>query len=228
MERRHTDRSYEEQLATLRQSLLLMAGQVEEMIASSTRALVERDPVLARQTIALDRKVNRAEVEIDELCVLLLVKRQPMASDLRFITQTFKMVTDLERIGDLAVNISERAQDLAALPPLEPNVDIPRMAELVQKMVRDAIGAFIDHDVGKADAVIACDDEVDLLYTKVFRDVYALMRDNPETMERGIHVQSVAKWLERMADHVTNIAEHVVFMVKGQDIRHTGKLGEAT
>ncbi|MEZ4270828.1 MAG: phosphate signaling complex protein PhoU [Myxococcota bacterium] len=224
MNRSHTDREYESQLRDLRDRLLFMAGRVEQMIGHATRALIERDCDLARKTIDLDRKVNLAEVETDELCLVILATRQPMASDLRFITLALKMVTDLERIGDLAVNICERAIDLAAVPQFKPWEDVPRMADIVQSMVRDAIDAFIAGDISKAEAVIRRDNEVDELYIRVFRDILAIMLRDASTVERGIHVQSIAKWLERMADHSTNLAEQVIFMVKGQDVRHPGKL----
>jgi phosphate transport system protein len=217
------DAGYEARLRELRERLLVMAGRVEQMIADAVRALVERDAELARETIEVDQKVNRAEMETDELCLHLLASLKPVGSDLRFITLSLKMVTDLERIGDLAVNICERAIDLSLLPPLRPYQDIPEMATTVQSMVRDAIDAFVESDVEKAQAVIERDDVVDALYTRAFRDVLGLMLRDGGTVERGIHVQSVAKWLERMADHATNLAEQVVFMVKGQDIRHTGK-----
>ena len=219
---RHTDREYEDELRSLRKSLLLMAGRVEQMIAQSVQALLERDPDLARQTIEEDWKVNLAEVETDELCLLILAKRQPMASDLRFITLALKMVTDLERIGDLAVNISERAIDLAGEPSTVLHEGISQMAQIAQDMVSQSIDAFVNADAEKASAVIARDNEVDELYHRVFRDLLDQMLKNPAILQQGIHVQSVAKWLERMGDHATNLAELVVFMIKGKDIRHMG------
>lgn len=224
--RTHTDRRYAAQLKELRENLLLMAGRVEQMIEQAMHALVERDAELAKKTIAADTEVNRSELATDELCLVILAQRQPMASDLRFITLSLKMVTDLERIGDLAVNIAERAIDLAAMPPMPgPYIEIPRMAAISQAMVREAIDAFVNEDMARAEAVIARDDEVDELYTKVFRDLMKMMHDDPALLERGIHVQSVAKWLERVADHATNLAEQVIFMVRGKDVRHIGKRG---
>lgn len=220
MNKTHTDREYENQLATLRERLLLMAGRVEEMIGLSVRAIVERDVEIARRVIEMDLKVNRAELETDELCLVILAKRQPMASDLRFITLCLKMVTDLERIGDLAVNISERAIDLAAAPAFKPWEDVPRMGEVARSMIHDAIDAFVERDAEKAQAVIGRDKEVDELYTRVFVEILEIMMSDSELVERGIHVQSVAKWLERIADHGTNLAEQVIFMVKGKDVRH--------
>ena len=224
MRKLHTDSEYESQLKKLREGLLTMAGRVEEMIADSVRALVERDLDLARRTIEADHRVNRAEVETDELCLVILAKRQPVASDLRFVTLTLKMVTDLERIGDLAVNICERAIDLGELPPLKPWVDVPRMASIAQSMVRDAIDAFVEGDAARAQSVIDRDDELDELYIRVFRELLSAMLRDSSKVERGIHAQSIAKWLERMGDHATNLAEQVVFMIKGKDIRHMGRL----
>ncbi len=224
MTRAHTDREYDNQLRQVRDKLLLMAGHVEAMIANSVRALVDRDVALARRTIEHDHKVNQFEVETDELCLVILAKRQPMASDLRFITLALKMVTDLERIGDLAVNISERAFDLAGEPALGSFDDLSSMADLVQSMVRDAIDAFVHGDDDKAQRVIDRDVQVDDLYHELFRTLLLRMREDPPALERGIHLQSVAKWLERMADHATNIAEQVIFMIKGKDIRHVGHL----
>jgi len=220
----HTDRDYENDLKLLRERLLLMAGRVEVMIADAVRALIERDVVLARRTIETDHKVNRAEMEVDELCLLILVKRQPMASDLRFVTHSLKMVTDLERIGDLAVNICERAIDLSRSPATGSNGDLSRMAAVVQSMVRDAIEAFVRGDSDKAEQVMLRDDEVDELYHQIFRDILASMLREPSLIESGIHLQSVAKFLERIGDHSTNLAEQVIFMVRAKDVRHTGKL----
>jgi phosphate transport system protein len=194
------------------------------MIANAVKAMVERDVNLARRTIDNDAKVNQHEIDTDELCLVILAKRQPMGSDLRFVTLALKMVTDLERIGDLAVNICERAIELSSEPPLRNYDDIVRTADLVQSMVRDAIDAFVRADDLKAEAVIARDAEVDELYHQIFRDILRLMMRDSSAIQRGIHIQSVAKWLERIADHSTNLAELVVFMVKGKDIRHVGHL----
>jgi len=225
MKRKHTDRMYEKELDQLRELILQMAGKVEKMIAQSVKALVEFDIELAKETIEVDHQVNHDEIVSDELCLIILAKRQPMALDLRFITLALKMVTDLERIGDLAVNIAERVADLRSrlLPKFYD--DIQRMASIVQSMIRDAIDAFVASDVKKAQDVVDRDDEVDELFTRVFRELLSIMRDETN-VEYGMHIQSVAKVLERMADHCTNLAEQVIFMVKGKDIRHIGKLGK--
>lgn len=201
-----------------------MAGRTEQMIANSVRALITRDEALARSTVDADHVVNRMEVETDELCLVILAKRQPLASDLRFITLALKMVTDLERIGDLAVNICERAIDLSRSTQQVSLPDISPMALIVQSMVHDAIEAFIAGDADRAEAVIKRDDQVDREYTRVFRKVLEQMTQDPTQIADGIHIQSVVKWLERIGDHATNLAELVVFMVRGKDIRHVGKL----
>jgi phosphate transport system protein len=222
MQRGHTDRVYEAQLEAVRRNLIVMAGRVEEMIAHAVKALVERDVDLARRTISQDPKVNHCEVETDQLCMEILARRQPLASDLRFITLALKMVTDLERIGDLAVNISHRAIDMATEAPLKPWRDVPRMAGIVQSMVRDAIDAFVRSDANQAQAVIDRDVQVDEIYTHVIRELLGIMTADAASVERGIQVLSVAKVLERMADHATNLAEQVVFLVQGKDVRHLG------
>lgn len=227
MGQRHTDREYEQELTELRTRLVEMANLVQRMIANAVKALGRRDVALARRTIEEDHMVNRAEVEADELCLVILAKRQPMASDLRFITLALKMVTDLERIGDLAVNICERAMELANRPPFGLFPEIERMAEIAQSMVRDAISAFVRGDVEMARQVIARDDEADELYFRVFRKILQTIIDDPTNVEPKICYQRVVKFLERIADHSTNLAEQVVFMVRGKDIRHIGKLGES-
>ncbi len=207
-------------LQDLRDRLLLMAGRVEEMVAHAIQALVGREADLARATILDDRRVDLDERETDELCQRLLAAGPRPPDEVRFIALALKMTTDLERIGDLAVNICERVVDLSARPLLKPYLDIPRMADIVQGMIRDAVDAFVARDEGRARAVITRDPEVDHLYGQVFRDVLALMLADPARVEPGIHVQSVAKGLERMGDHGVNLAEQVVFLVAGRDIRH--------
>ncbi|MCB9487859.1 MAG: phosphate signaling complex protein PhoU [Deltaproteobacteria bacterium] len=222
MPAQHTDRAFEEELRLLRDRLLLMAGRVEEMIDGAMRALVDRDSDIARQVIKQDAAVNGDEVAIDDQCWRILARRQPMGVDLRFLLQTHKMVGELERVGDLAVNIAERAIDLNAAEPLKPYHDIPKMGELVQSMVRDAIDALVNTDPQLANNVIDRDDEVDDLYDEIFADLLELMVADPQLVERGIHVQSVAKYLERMGDHAENMAEQVIFLVGGEDVRHIG------
>jgi len=222
----YTDRTYAEELRVVRERLLRMAGRVENMIEQSMKALVERDAELAKATIICDHDVNQDEIDLDALCLDLLARRQPMASDLRFIILTMKMVTDLERIADLAVNICERAIDLAHKKAIGPYQNIPHMAVLVRSMIHDAIDAFVERDVEKARMVISLDDEVDELYHVVFRALLNVMRDDTTVVHRGIKLQSVAKYLERIGDHATNLAEQIIHMIEGTDVRHEGKLHE--
>ncbi len=216
---------YMKELRELRQRLLLMVGRVELMITQALRALESRDAELGRRTIEEDGRVNLSEIEIDDLCFRILSDNQVIATEhVRFVTLALKMVTDLERIGDLAVNICERAIDLSTEAPVGSFQDFQRMARLAQSMIQDAFDAFVDGDEDKAWNVIERDDEVDTIYGRVFRRLLASMIDDPKAIERGIHLLSVAKWLERMADHCTNLAEDVIGMLRGEDIRHPGKL----
>jgi phosphate transport system protein len=222
--REHTNREYDQELRRLRESILRMGAKVEEIIGGSIKALLERDSVLATRMIAADRRVNQMEVDIDELCLQLLARRQPVASDLRFITIALKLVTDLERIGDLGVNTCERVIELNEEPPLKPYVDLPRMAEEVQEMLREALDAFVAGDPDRAHVVIVRDKNVDAFYTQIFRELLTYMMEDTHNIYRATRLQSIAKYLERIGDHATNVAEMVVFMVKGKDIRHSGKL----
>ena len=220
IDKKHIVRSYTRELEELRRSLVLMAGRVEEMIGDAVLAIVEEDVERARRVIEADKAVNRDELDIDARCLQILARWQPMASDLRFITLTLKMVTDLERIGDLAVNICDRAVDLSGHPPAPISPKIARMGRYVQNMVRGAIEAFVQRDAALAAEVIDQDDEVDELYHALFRQQLTLMDSERRLVERGILIQSVAKYLERIGDHCTNLAEQVIFMVNGRDIRH--------
>jgi phosphate transport system protein len=219
----HTNRQYEVELRAVRADLLKMGGLVEHQIAQAMEALVSRDTAKARETIARDTEVNRMDVEIDERCVQLLALHQPAASDLRFITTGLKITTDLERIGDNAVNICERVLELNEEPQLKPYLDLPRMAELAQSMVKDSLDAFVRDDTVLAEEVIARDDEVDQLNYQIYRELLSYMAEDPKTIARATRLLFISKYLERIADHATNIAEMVVFMVKGRTIRHMDK-----
>lgn len=220
----HTDRAYEDELSRLREELLLMGAKVEGMVTASVRAFTERDYELARRTIECDHEINRLEVEIDGFCLSILARRQPVASDLRFLASTLKLVTDLERIGDLAVNICERTIEMAVDPPQRSYPNLGRMAEAVQGMVHDALDAFVATDPAKAQWVIEQDRAVDSLYSQLFHEVLVVMMEDRTAIHRGMGVQAIAKYLERIGDHATNLAEQVVFMAKGRDIRHQGSL----
>jgi phosphate transport system protein len=226
--RQHTNREYEQDLQRLREQLLLMGAKVEEMIRGSVRSLTERDTALAEQTIAFDRKIDQLELEIDELCTQILARRQPVASDLRFITMALKLVTDMERIGDLGVNISERVVELNAEPPLAHYVDLPNMAREVQEMLHEALEAFVAADPDRAQRVIIRDRNIDAYYSQIFRELLTYMMEDPRNIFRATRLQSIAKYLERIGDHVTNLGELVVFMVKGKDIRHGGKQSDGS
>ncbi len=217
----HTDRQYEEELNDLRQNILTMGGLVEKQIGNAIDALVRRDNALADVTIRKDVEVNALDVAIDDLCLRLLALRQPAGRDLRFITTALKITTDLERIGDRAVSISERAIELGGEPPLKPYIDIPRMAEISLAMLRQSLDAFVREDPQLALTVCRSDDEVDKLNGQIFRELLSYMIEDPTTITRAMRILFVSKYLERIADHATNIAEMVVFMVKGQSIRHT-------
>jgi len=217
---RHTDREYEAELGRLRERILLLGAKVEAAIAAGIRAVVERDSALARATIEGDREIDRLEVETDALCLRILARRQPVASDLRFITLALKLVTDLERIGDLSVNVCERALELNEEPTLKPYVDLPQMAQAARTMVREALDAFVAGDAERARAVIDRDATVDAYYAQIFRELLTYMMEDPRNIYRATRLQSVAKYLERIGDHACNLAEMVVFMVGGQDIRH--------
>lgn len=223
---RHMDQEYEAELRHLREQILLMGTRVEGMIASSIQALVEHDTPLARRTMEQDNLINRMEMDIDELCMRVLARRQPVASDLRFITTALKLVTDLERIGDLGVNICERVIELNGEPMLAPYLSLSRMAELVGGMVRGALDAFVDSDVDAARRIIEQDRTADAYYSQIFRTLLTYMMEDPRNISRALRVLSIARYLERVGDHATNLSELVVFMVKGKDIRHSGRLVE--
>lgn len=224
MARGHTSHEYEAELQRLRDRILLMGRKVEEIIQGSMRALVERDSVLAQRMIQSDKRINQLELSIDQMCLAILARRQPVASDLRFITIAMKLVTDLERIGDLAVNLSERVVELNAEPPLKPYVDLPRMATEVEEMVHAALESFVNGDVEGAEAVIKRDKVIDAYYTQIFRELLTYMMEDAKNIFRATRLQSIAKYLERIGDHATNLGEMVIFNVRGKDVRHAGNL----
>lgn len=197
-----------------------MAGLAEKAISNAVEALVKRNTALAEQTIAEDEKINQMEIHIDDRCLKLLALHQPMAADLRFITSAMRINTELERIGDQAVNIAERVISLNQEPQLKPYIDIPRMAEITQSMVKDVLDAFVDGDANLARSVCERDDQVDGLNDQVFRELLTYMMSDAKTIPRAVHLIIVSRCLERIADHATNIAEGVIFMVKALVIKH--------
>jgi phosphate transport system protein len=216
----HTDKSYERELTELRDRLLVMGGLVETAIASSVKAVIERDADLANQVKLRDREINRMEVDIDGACRRILALRQPAASDLRFITTALKIVTDLERMGDLAVNVAERALELSVAPVLGPMHDLAKLADLSEAQLKRALDAFVTKDVDEAEAVLRGDEPLDALYLKIFNGLLTLMMEDTRNIRRATSVMFAAKYLERFGDHATNLAEMVVYMVRGTDIRH--------
>jgi len=224
MQTAHTDKKYEEDLRKLREDILYMGGLVEDQIQRAIRSLVDRNSDAANIIIERDHEVNRLDVDIDDLCIRLLALHQPAGRDLRFITTGLKITTDLERIGDMAVNICERALELNQEPQLKPYIDIPRMAHIAEGMIRESLDAFVREDTDLALKVCKDDEQVDQLNSQIFREVISFMIGDPLTINRAMKISSVSKYLERIADHATNIAEMVIFMVKGKSIRHMKEL----
>ncbi len=216
----HIFKQFDKELKALKDKLLLMAAKVEERLSDAIRSLVQRDQELAKRTTESDRDINRLEMEVDELAVKMIALRQPAARDLRFITTALKIVTDLERCGDLAVNIAERAVALNEDEQLKPYIDLPKMAGEAQQLLKDALDAFVNGDADKATSVLERDQMVDDLFVQIFRELITYMMQDPRTITRAIGLIFVAKHLERVADHATNIAEQAIFLAKGKDVRH--------
>lgn len=214
------ERHFHEQLQNLKETLLKMASAVETSIARAIEALVERDNKLADKVIKMDDHINSLEIQIDDLCLKLLALQQPMAVDLRFITSAMKINNDLERIGDHVVNIAERAKILNEQELLKPLIDIPRMAQIAQSMIKDSLDSFINGDVKKARAVCARDDEVDQLDDQIFRELLTYMIGDTKIIPVALHLVLISKNLERLADLSTNIAEEVIFIYKAKIIKH--------
>jgi phosphate transport system protein len=213
-------RHFEEELQLLKEKLLRMSSLVEESISLSIKSLVERDSVLAEKVVGQDDMIDTIEIEVDGLCLNLLALHQPQARDLRFITGSMKIVNDLERMGDLAVNIAHRSLDLLKVPLLKPLIDIPRMAQLAQAMLKDSLNAFVNDDVQLAREVCMRDDEVDKLNVQIFRELLTYMLQDPSSVQRAVDLILVAKNLERIADHSTNIAEDVIYIVEARVVKH--------
>lgn len=213
-------RHFDEELKELKEEVLKMGSLVERAIHLSIKALVDRRDEIAAQVIVSDDAVNMQEIKIDELSLKLLALHQPQAGDLRFITSIMKINSDLERIGDLAVNIAERTQELLKAPLLKPLIDIPRMAKIAQDMVKDSLDAFVNSDSDLARSVCQRDDQVDELNNQIFRELLTYMLQDSKTVERAVDLILVGRNLERIADHATNICEDVIYMVNGKNIKH--------
>ena len=216
-----TQRHFDEELADLKTKLLRMAAQTEDQIDQALTALVTRDSALARVVIERDHQINALDVEIDEESIRLLALHQPAARDLRLVTTAMKIATELERISDLSENVSERVIELNEEPQLKPYIDIPMMGNMARVMVKHSIDAFVKEDAQLARKVLTDDDYVDDLMEQLFRELLSFMLEDTRTISRAIRLSFIAKYLERMADHATNIAELVVYLVEGKIIRHT-------
>jgi phosphate transport system protein len=223
-DRQHTSKHYEQQLRELKDKLLLMSHKAEAMIADSIRSLVERRPTMAEEVIQRDDELDKLEIEIDNLCYEILALEQPVARDLRFIATALKIVKDIERIGDIAVNIAERSMELIQEPELKRLVDLPIMGDAAQRILKESLDAFVNSDADLAERVILNDNIVDDLYEQIFRELLTYMLEDPRAISRAIKLIFIAKHLERVGDHSANIAEMVVFLVRGQDIRHATRL----
>jgi phosphate transport system protein len=216
MERHH----FEEELQGLKQRLLTMGALVEERAHRAVRSLIDRRLDEAELVIKSDQEVNDLQIEIDHRCLTLLALQQPAASDLRLITAALKINDDLERIGDQAVNIAENVIKILPQAPLKPLIDIPRMADIAQSMTRDALDAFVKRDADLARSVLKRDDAVDELKDQVFRELLTYMMADPGTIQRALALILISRNIERIADHATNIAEDVIFLVEAKDVRH--------
>ncbi len=216
----HIYKYFDKELKDLKEKLLFEGGMVEKAIRNAIKALLDRDSALAEKVISEDDVINAKEVEIDEFCLKLLALRQPAARDLRFITTAIKINYDLERIGDMAVNMCERVLELNEEPQLKPYIDLPKMAETVQLMVKESLDAFVKEDVELALKVTKDDEKVDQLHDQIFRELLTFMMQDMKNISRATRLLFISKYLERMADHAVNIAELVIFMVEGKIIRH--------
>jgi phosphate transport system protein len=211
---------FQEELTALKERLLAMGGLAEERVRMAVQGLVDKDADLTAATLSGDEPINRLHIEVDRRCFQLLALHQPMAVDLRIIVAAVKINTDLERVGDLAVNIAEAAVRYARHPPVKKLIDIPRMADISQVMLRDALDAFVKRDIDLAQQVLNQDDELDTLKTQIFRELLTYMLQDPSTIEPALDLILVSRHLERIGDHATNVAEDVIFMVSAKDVRH--------
>jgi phosphate transport system protein len=216
----HTSKDFAQELRTLRERLCVMGGRCDQQITLAVQALADGDDAIAQKVVANDVAIDKDELDIDELALQILATRQPVASDLRFITMSLKFVTDLERIGDLAAGIAKRALELNRLPGLAQNPKLGALAVAVQKNLRAALDAFVKRDADAATAVITADTEVDHLNASLFAELLAHVATDPATVTRVLPMTSVCRYLERIGDHVKNLAEEVVYMVRAQDVRH--------
>ena len=221
-------RFFDTELETFRSQLILMGETAIEQVRRAVKALVESNAALADQVIAADDELDQLEVKMDDEAVRFMNLRAPIASDLRLVIVGMKASHDLERVGDEASSIARRAIRLSAEPPLKPYIDLPRMANIALEMLRDALDCFLNGDVEKAIAVCHRDTEVDLLNKQLYRELSSFMVENPATISRALELMFISKSIERIADHATNIAEEMIYLAKGEDVRHTEQVKKAT
>ncbi|MBL7716514.1 MAG: phosphate signaling complex protein PhoU [Bdellovibrionales bacterium] len=219
------ERSVDSELRQLKEKILTMGGYVEKALDDSLKALIQRKPELFDNVYEVEKEVNQKHIEVDEACLRILARQAPMAADLRLVVAVIKINTDLERMGDQAVNISHNAKRYITEPPLKPLIDLPRMAEEVRAMVRFSLDAFVRGDVALAEKVLAMDDLVDGLKNQIYRELITYIVGDPKVTERALNLILIARNLERLGDHATNIAEDVIFAISGKDIRHGGGAG---
>jgi phosphate transport system protein len=217
------ERQFDSELQRLKELILSMGANVEAALDSATHALISRDPAGFNVVMELEKKINSEHMMVDDECIKLLARQAPLASDLRMIVAILKINTDLERMGDQAVNISHNGRHYLSEPPLKPLIDLPKMAIEVKAMVREALDALVRHDETLARDVVRRDDIVDSYKNQIFRELITYMLSDPRTIERALNLILIARNLERLGDHATNIAEDVIFAVTGQDIRHGGR-----
>ena len=215
-------RHFQEELDVLKERLLAMGGLAEERVREVVRGLMDRDPAALDAVLAGDQPINDLHIEVDDRCFKLLALHQPMAADLRVIVAAVKINTDLERVGDLAVNIGEAGKRYLRHAPVKPLIDIPRMGDLAQTMLRDALDAFVRCDVALAEAVLVQDDTLDALKSQIFRELLTYMLQDPTTIEPALDLILISRHLERIGDHATNVAEDVIFILSARDVRHQG------
>jgi phosphate transport system protein len=216
----HISQDYESELETVRKQLFAMGRHVDEVLDGAARALSTLDAKAANQIILGDEETDSMELEIDHLCLETLARRQPVADDLRLLTSAMKLVIELERIGDLGVSIAARVAELAEEPELMPSDDLVRMLTTAREMLAEALGALETENVERATRAIAKDEVVNAYYTQIFNDILSRMRESPENIDRATRVQSISKYIERIGDHATNVAERVIFILTGEEIRH--------
>ncbi len=214
------ERHFDEELNELKTRLLLMGGRAEAAVHKAIDALKRRDQALAEEIFQDDRAIDQLEIEIDERCIKLLALRQPVGQDLRFVIAALKIVNDLERVGDHAVNIAQSAIKLSHEPELKPLIDIPRMGAIATRMLTQALDAFVRNDAAAARIILTEDDEVDHLKSQLFRELLSFMIEKPETITRALELILVSRNLERVADLATNVAEEVVFIAEARVVKH--------